>query len=92
MSAFVVVDLTPLDAEKLKEYSAEAAVTVARHNGEFVARGPTEPLTGGTHHKFKAIIRFSDRASAQNLYQSDEYQALIPLRDEAMDAVFHLVG
>ncbi len=92
MSAFVVVDLTPADAEKLQEYSAEAAATVAWHGGEFIAKGPTNPLNGGTHHQLKVIIQFPDLATAENWYQSDEYQALIPLRDEAMDAVFHLVG
>ena len=92
MSAFVVVDLTPADQEKLQEYGAAAAATVARHGGEFIVKGATEPLNGGDHRETKVIIQFPDRAAALNWYQSDEYQALIPLRDQGMDAVFHLVG
>ncbi len=92
MSAFVVVDLTPANEDKFKEYGTAAAATIARHGGEFLVRGPTETLNGGGHHQLKAIIRFPDRAAALGWYQSDEYQALIPLRDQGMDAVFHLVA
>ena len=92
MSAFVIVDLTPLKEQKLHEYSAAAAATVDRYDGEFLARGPIEPLNGGEHRRLKAIIRFPNRDAALNWYASEEYQALIPLRDQGMDAVFHLVA
>ncbi|MDJ0759420.1 MAG: DUF1330 domain-containing protein [Woeseiaceae bacterium] len=92
MSAFVVVDLTPTDEEKLQQYSAAASATVARHDGEFIVKGSTEALNGGEHRRLKAIIKFPDRDTALNWYQSDEYQALVPLRDQGMDAVFHLVA
>ena len=92
MSAFVVVDLTPSDEKKLHEYSAEAASTVARYEGEFLVKGATEALNGGSHHRTKVIIQFPDREAALSWYRSAEYQALIPLRDQSMDAVFHLVG
>ncbi len=92
MSAFIVVDLTPADAEKLQEYGAAAAATIAQHDGEFIVKGAIEPLNGGNHRQTKVIIQFPDREAALNWYQSDEYQALIPLRDQGMDATFHLVG
>jgi uncharacterized protein (DUF1330 family) len=92
MSAFIVVDLTPTDAEKAQQYGAAAAATIAQYDGEFVVKGAIEPLNGGSQYQTKAIIRFPDRAVALDWYQSDEYQALVPLRDEAMDSIFHLVG
>ena len=92
MSAFIVVDMTPTDVEKLQEYSAAAAPTVARYDGEFVVRGAIEPLNGGNHRETKVIIQFPDREAALNWYESDDYQNLIPLRDQCMDATFHLVG
>ena len=91
MSAFIVVDLTPADAEKLQAYGAAAAVTVAQYDGEFVVKGAIEPLNGDNHHQTKAIIQFPDREAALNWYQSNEYQALIPLRDQGMNSTFHLV-
>jgi len=38
------------------------------------------------------VIQFPDRQAAVNWYHSAEYQAIIPLRDQGMDSVFHLVG
>ena len=92
MTSFVVVDLTPTDPEKIQEYSAAAGPTIAQYNGEFVAKGEIESLNGGAHRQMKVIIQFPDREAALNWYTSDDYQALIPVRDQGMDATFHLVG
>ena len=40
----------------------------------------------------KVVIQFPDRDSAVNWYNSDAYQAIIPLRGQGMDCQFHLVG
>jgi uncharacterized protein (DUF1330 family) len=92
MTAFIVVDLTPADAEKAQAYGAAAATTVTNYDGEFVVKGEIEALNGGDHHQTKAIIKFPDREAALNWYQSDEYQTLIPLRDQGFDSIFHLVA
>ena len=92
MSAFIIVDMTPLDPNKLKEYGAAAASTIARHQGEFVVKGPIESLNGDSAHQNKVVIEFPDKQTALNWYHSAEYQALIPIRDLGMDSVFHLVG
>jgi len=92
MSAFIIVDMTPLDGDKLKEYGAGAAATLAQYQGEFVVKGPIEPLNGESVHQNKVVIQFADRDAALNWYNSPEYQALIPVRDQGMDSTFHLVG
>ena len=92
MSAFIVVDMTPQNSEKLQAYGAAAAATLLQYQGEFVVKGAIESLNGGNHRQNKVIIQFPDKEAALNWYHSAEYQALIPLRDEAMDASFHLVG
>ncbi|WP_370979350.1 DUF1330 domain-containing protein [Agaribacterium sp. ZY112] len=92
MSAYIVVDMTPIDPEKLKEYGAAAAPTVAKFKGEFVFKAPIEVLAGSAEHTNKVLIQFPDKSSAQAWYRSDEYQALIPLRNEAMHSHFHLLA
>jgi len=92
MSAFVVVDLTPKDGEKLKEYAATAGATVAAHGGEFLAKGEPEVLNGGKPFAMKAIIKFADKDAANKWYNSAEYQALIATRDAGMESQFHLIG
>lgn len=92
MTAYVTVHLTVKDADKLQQYGAAAGETVAAHGGEFISRGPVEVLSGESAHAMMAIIRFPDRDTARNWYNSAEYQALVPLRGEAIDSLFVLGG
>jgi len=92
MRAYIIVDLTPTNPEKLQRYSAEASETIAAFGGQFLAKGPIEALHGDMPHKMKAIIEFKDRETAKNWYDSAAYQKLVPLRDEGMDSQFHLLG
>lgn len=91
MSAYVIADITPINPEKLKEYSAQAGATLENFNGKFIAKGEISSFTNDEHHKMKIIIEFPDTDSAEKWYQSDEYQTLIPLRETAMKANFHLI-
>jgi uncharacterized protein (DUF1330 family) len=92
LSAYVVVDLTVKDPEKLSQYSAAAAPTVAKFNGQFLAKGKIEPLHGASAFQNKVVIQFPDKESAVNWYRSPEYQQLIELRSAGMDCQFHLIG
>jgi len=92
MSAYVVVHASPKDADKMQEYGAGAAPTVASHGGEFVCRGPAEVLSGESEHKVMVIVKFASKQAASDWYNSAEYQAMIPVRTEAMDSVFILGG
>jgi len=92
MSALIIVDLTPIDREKLTAYSAQAAQTLLPYGGEFLAKGPIEALHGDTAFSTKVVIQFPDRDSAVNWYASKAYQEIIPLRNEGMVSQFHIVG
>jgi len=92
MSTFIIVDTNIIDAEKLSQYSQQAALTVAKFGGKFIAKGPIDALHGTPGYQGKAIIEFADQKSAENWYHSDEYQALVPLRSEAIDCQFHLLN
>ena len=92
MSAYVVVNATPLDQDKMQEYGAAAGGTIAKHGGEFVSRGPAEVLSGDSGHKVLVVIKFPSKQAASDWYHSPEYQALIPTRTEAMDSIFILGG
>ncbi|MEH6552005.1 MAG: DUF1330 domain-containing protein [Pseudomonadales bacterium] len=92
MSTLIIVDLTPTDTQKLGAYSALAADTLKPYGGEFLAKGPIKALHGDARFSTKVVIQFPDRESAVNWYQSDAYQAIIPIRDQGMDSQFHLVA
>lgn len=91
MTNLVVVDLTPIDKDKMAQYSALAAKTLLPFNGNFIGKGEIEVLSGEAHHKLKVIIQFPDIESARAWYKSEAYQAIIPLREEAMRSQFHLI-
>lgn len=92
MSAYVVIHAAVKDAEKFKAYGAAAGPIVKAHNGELVTAGHLKSVLCGAETRERCvIIRFADVAAAEGWYNSAEYQAVIPLRDEALDAVFIIV-
>lgn len=91
MTCLVVVDVTPIDMESLVQYSAKAAETLAPYNGQFIAKGEVEVLHGEAAHPVKAVIQFPDKDSARDWYNSEAYQAIIPIRNKGMNSHFHLL-
>ncbi|GBL05266.1 DUF1330 domain-containing protein [Glaciecola sp. KUL10] len=91
MTNLVVVDLTPIDKDKMAQYSALAAETLTPFNGNFIAKGEVDVLSGEVQHKLKVVIQFPNIESAKAWYKSEAYQAIIPLREEAMKSQFHLI-
>lgn len=92
MSAYIIVGLNPTNAEKLQQYSAAVPATLIKYQGEFLAKGPGEVLSGEAGRKVQVILNFPSRTLAYDWYHSEEYQALIPTRDAGMDADFKLLG
>jgi uncharacterized protein (DUF1330 family) len=94
MSALLIVHLKVKNAEKLKDYSARTPPIFQKFGGELVNKGKQELLFGSSDPRFDTTVvyRFADRQSVKGWYESPEYQALLPLRDEAFDSVFAIVG
>jgi len=92
MSTYVIVEVTQRDPQARERYSAAAAPTLKTYGGEFIATGSLDLLFGEAAFSRGAIIRFPDRDTALNWYNSDEYQALIDDRTKGMDCRFRLLG
>jgi uncharacterized protein (DUF1330 family) len=92
MSAYIIVGLTPKDADELQRYGANVPSTLAKYSGEVLVKGPVEQLHGNFDYKVQVILMFPSKENAQNWYHSDEYQALIPTRNRGMDSQFQLIG
>ena len=92
MSAYVIVGFNPKNSEKLQAYSAAAGPIIAQFQGEFVVKGQSQQLFGESNYKMQVIIAFPTHSLAETWYNSPEYQALLPLREQAMDAHFQLIG
>lgn len=92
MSAYILVSFTPIDTEKLQQYATAVPATLVKYSGEMLAKGAIETLHGNSGFTMQAIIVFPDKALAAAWYGSDDYQALMPLRDAGMNAQFQLLG
>jgi len=89
MSAYVIAQATIKDPEKLKEYGAIAGPSIKAAGGEIVtAARVVDVLAGIYDHERAVIIRFDDAQAARDWYASDAYHSAIPIREQAMDAVF----
>lgn len=86
MTEFFVAAVTVKDPAKFQEYAEKAAATFAPHGGEPVLRGKVNgALVGTISHQAIGIVKFPGQGSLTAWFNSPEYQALIPLRDEAAD-------
>jgi uncharacterized protein (DUF1330 family) len=86
MPAYVIGHITVKDPEKWAEYRSQVPGTLAPWNSELVFRGKKTSLLSGEHnHTDVVVIRFPDTTSAEEWYNSDAYQKLLPLRTQAAD-------
>jgi uncharacterized protein (DUF1330 family) len=69
-----------------QEYAQMAAATFAPYGGEAVLRGKVDrALVGRAGHQAVGIVKFPDAGALSAWFSSPQYQALVPLRDEAAD-------
>lgn len=91
MAAYVIAHATIKDPEKLKEYGAVAGPSIKAAGGELISAAHVTDVLAGSHdHQRAVIIRFADAQAARDWYASDTYQSALPIRAQAMDAVFIL--
>ncbi len=86
MTAFFVSTSKIKDPEKLQEYVAKAGPTFGPFKGELLTKGKAgDTLVGASDHDVVAVAQFPDMDTLKAWYNSPEYQALIELRDQAVD-------
>jgi len=86
MPAFFVSTSKIKDPEKLQEYIAKAGPTFALFKGELLIKGKAgDTLVGASDHDVVAVAQFPDMEALNSWYNSPDYQAIIELRDQAVD-------
>lgn len=96
MVALFVIELTVKNADKLKEYSTQTPAILKKYNGELLMKGKASQIHASTNpsvaYDTVVVFQFPSKEDAMGWYNSPEYQALLSLRDEAMDSSFKLVA
>ena len=84
MSAYVLVEVTVTDGEKMAPYMQQVDQTVTNHGGKYLLRTPDAEVIEGTigQHPIKVVLEFPDMAAAKTWYDSPEYQAILAYRTD----------
>lgn len=86
MSAFFVANVRVRDPQKFHQYAQAAGHSMQPFGGEVLIKGLAERrLAGNLDYPNVALVRFPDQERLNAWYESEAYQALIPLREEAAD-------
>lgn len=92
MAAILVALVKIKDPAKMQEYSGAALPTITAAGGSLVTRGKVKSVLAGSFDADATLIaKFADVATANAWYNGAAYQALVPLRDQAMTATFLLL-
>ncbi len=79
--AFLMVEFSITDAEKLAAYRAEVPALVAQHGGRYIVRtDKAETIEGGWRPERLTVVGFPDMAALRAFYFSDAYKPLHDLR------------
>ena len=85
MSVYVVAQGRVENREKLDEYVEQAIPTIASHRGRIVAFDEAPQVIEGTvDFPRTVILEFPTREAFRSWYESAEYQAILPIRLNAM--------
>jgi len=86
MSAYAVALIKNIQPETMQEYAKLAQPTIAAWNGRVLAKGALNiPLAGNHDAEVITIIEFAKPEDIEAWYNSAEYQAAIPVREQACD-------
>jgi uncharacterized protein (DUF1330 family) len=92
MSAYVIVEASVRDKEARELYSSQVGPILHKFGSEVLAVGTWLSLFGERALENGMVVRFPDKATAFAWYHSPDYQALLELRDVALDCRFRVVG
>lgn len=88
MASYLIGHITVKDAELWNRYVEGVRESLSPFNAKVLFRGELVSVLTGTHkHERTVVIEFGDRATLDAWFESEKYQSLIPIRDEAADLV-----
>ena len=89
MPAYLLVRANVTDMKQYREYMKLTPAIVEKYGGQFIIRGGDKVILEGPDAPERIVLlKFESVAAAQRMYNSDEYQAALKLREGAADASF----
>ena len=87
MSAYLIIEVTPVDDEKWREYEVGALEVAARHGGEPLARDTAPlPIERTDEPAIGVVMRFPDKQAVRDYFAAHAYVPLRALRHSSARA------
>ena len=88
MAAYLIGHITIKNHGKWKTYVEGVRKSLVPFRAEVIFRGTRAAVLAGKHtHENTVVIKFPDQPTLQQWFHSQEYQGLVPIRNEAADVV-----
>ena len=91
MAAYVIAQMTVNDIDMYYDYASKVFATTGSFGGRIRAANDAEIREGDLPYRRTVIGEFPDIESARAWYESEGYQAIISLRQNATDGVLFMV-
>lgn len=92
MPAYALAHLRSVDFnDEIVEYIERIDATLEPFDGRFLVHGVMPTVIEGPFPGNLVLIEFPDRPRAEAWYESDAYQAILPLRTDNSDSVAIIV-
>ena len=87
MPAYMISQVTVTNKEKFESYLAKTRPIVAKYGGKPVVVGSQPKMLNGESdgHQMVVVIEFPTMEKIDVWHSSDEYQAIVSLREEGSD-------
>ena len=86
MTCYLLAHVEVVDPTAYRVYAAAVIELLSAVGGRVLAAGPARGLEGPEMSNHNVVLEFADEAAARSWYESDAYQAIIPLRRAASAA------
>ncbi len=91
MAAYVVAQMLVHDLEKYLVYASQVGATIGNHGGKILTASEAEVREGSPPFTRTVIGEFPTLEAGREWYESDEYQAILPLRLESTTGTLFFV-
>ena len=89
MPAYLIVRANVTDMQQYQEYMKLTPAIVEKYGGKFIIRGGDKVVLEGPETTDRIVmLKFDSIDAARRMYNSDEYQAAIKVRQGAAEASF----
>ncbi len=89
MPAYLIVRAKVTNMEQYQQYMKLTPAILEKYGGQFVIRGGEKVVLEGPDVAERVVmVKFDSIDAARRMYNSDEYQAAIKIREGAAEASF----